>query len=296
MAAGGFAVRSRLERERIDIVEAHIAYPTGLIARPVAAALGAPLVLFAHGADVRDLPERSGRHARLAASTLGAATLVVANSEFLAGDIARRFPRVADRVRVLTPGIELDRFAPGPPESRSGVLFVGRLIPQKGADILVEAIARLEPRARGLTVIGDGPERERLMAVATERGVELELRGELGRAETARAMASAAVVAVPSVYEEPLGLVALEGMAAGAIVVASAVGGLCETVIAGQTGVAVPPGDVGALAAALEQALAMAADPPAGAPLRAGARAMAMTHDVRLAARDSLAWYGTLRR
>jgi len=296
VGAGTFAVRARFRREHVDVVEAHIAYPTGLVARPVAAALGAPLVLFAHGADVRDLRDRSQRHARLAASTLGAASLVVANSDFLAGEIARRFPEVADRVRVLTPGIELDRFVPGPAEERSGVLFVGRLVPRKGADVLVEAVARLGTDFRRLTVIGDGPERERIASLAADRGVELDLRGELGRAETARAMARAAVVAVPSVYEEPLGLVALEAMAAGAIVVASAAGGLRETVIDGETGFTVPPGDAASLAATLERAVAMATDPTAAAPVRAAARSMAVRHDVRQAARDSLAWYGTLHR
>ena len=133
--------RARLGGRRVDIVEAHIAYPTGLIARPAAALVGAPLVLFSHGADILAIPTRSTRHARLARSTYGAAALIVANSRFLAGEIARRYPDVADRVRVLSPGIEVERFATASTASRSGVLFVGRLIPEKGVDVLIRAMA-----------------------------------------------------------------------------------------------------------------------------------------------------------
>ncbi len=112
-ASGRAALESRIRGPRFDMVEAHIAYPTGLIARPVAALAGAPLVLFAHGADVMDLPARSARHARLARSTFRSAALIVANSRFLATEIALRDPVVAGRVRVLTPGIELDEVHAG---------------------------------------------------------------------------------------------------------------------------------------------------------------------------------------
>ena len=250
--AGIAAAGARLRGPGFDIVEAHIAYPTGLIARPAARLVGAPLVLFAHGADVFAVPTRSTRHARLAASTYGAASLIVANSRFLAGEIGRRYPGVADRVRVLSPGIELQQFTHDPAAPRSGVLFVGRLIPDKGVDVLIRAMATLgaghvpgEGAVGPLTVLGDGPERTRLVALAETLGVDLDARGGVDRVAVADAMRRAAVVAVPSVYREPLGLVAIEAMASGAIVVASATGGLVETVVDGVTGLAVSPGDVG---------------------------------------------------
>jgi glycosyltransferase involved in cell wall biosynthesis len=255
-------------------------------------------VLFAHGADVLDLPARSGRHARLARSTYRSAALIVANSRFLAAEISARYPAVADRVRVLTPGIELERFSSVPAASRAGVLFVGRLVPDKGVDVLIRAMAALHERGGGarLTILGDGAEAPRLASLARDLGVDIELRGGVGRDEVAAAMASAAVVAVPSVYREPLGLVALEAMAAGAIVVSSATGGLVETVDDGVSGLSVPAGDVEAVADAIDRALRISADPIAGPAMRAAALAMAETHDVRRAAAASLAWYGTLRR
>lgn len=298
--SGRAAVVARLRRRRIDVVEAHIAYPTGLLARPVAALLGAPLVLFAHGADILTIPARSRRHAQLARSTVRAADLIVANSAFLAGEIARRYPSVTDRVRVLTPGIELDLFTAAPDVStRAGILFVGRLIPEKGADVLIRAIAAL--RADGahvdqVTIVGTGPERERLSDLAASLAVDVRMTGDLGRVAVADAMRQALVTVVPSVYREPLGLVALEAMAAGSIVVASATGGLTESVVDRVTGLTAPPGDTEALARAIERGLRLAGDPVAGAEMRSNALAMAATHDVRRAAEVSLDWYGTLRR
>jgi glycosyltransferase involved in cell wall biosynthesis len=299
VASGRAALGARLRGQRVDIVEAHIAYPTGLIARPVAALLGAPLVLFAHGADVMDIPRRSGRHARLARSTYAAADVIIANSRFLAGEIEARYPEVADRVRILTPGIEFERFTPDPAATRGGILFVGRLVPEKGVDVLIRAMATLDrgdQDAWRLTVLGDGPERASLGSLATELGVDTVFRGAVGRDAVATAMERASVVVVPSVYREPLGLVALEAMASGAMVVASMTGGLVETVEDGVSGLAVPPADVNALGAAIERAMGLAVDPVAGAAIRLAARATAEAHDVRRAADTSLTWYATLRR
>jgi glycosyltransferase involved in cell wall biosynthesis len=303
LSAGVAAAGARVRGPAFDIVEAHIAYPTGLIARPAARLVGAPLVLFAHGSDVLAVATRSRRHARLAASAFDASSLIVANSHFLAGEIGRRYPRVADRVRVLSPGIELQQFADGQQGQRSGVLFVGRLAQGKGLDVLIRAMAALgagRGTSRGaigpLVVLGDGPERARLATLADTLHVDLDLRGDVGRSAVAGAMQRAAVVAVPSVIREALGLVAIEAMASGAIVVASATGGLVETVIDGVTGLAVPPGDVDALAAAIGRAADLATDPIAGPAMRAAGWEMARTHDIRRSTADSLALYGRLAR
>ena len=157
-------------------------------------------------------------------------------------------------------------------------------------------MARLGERAGRLTVIGDGPERQRLAALADDLGVEISLVGDAGRDAVATAMARAAVVVVPSTYPEPLGLVAIEAMAAGAIVVASAVGGLVESVADGVSGLLVDPGDPETLALAIERGLSLANDPSAGGAMRTAGLAVARQHDVRRAAAASLAWYGTLRR
>jgi glycosyltransferase involved in cell wall biosynthesis len=294
--------------QHIDVIEAHIAYPTGMIARPAARLLGAPLVLHAHGADVLAIPERSTYHRRLARSTFGAASVIVANSRFLAGEISQRFPGVTDRVSVISPGIEFDRFTADGSEPRWGVLFVGRLIPEKGVDVLIRAMAPHGTDADSgdvaptrlpfptLTILGDGPERPHLRELAAELGVSLELRGDAPPAIVAAAMRRAQVVVVPSVYREPLGLVAIEAMASGAIVVASATGGLIETVLDGETGLTAPAGDPRVLRQTIGRALAISTDPIAGPAMRAAGRRMAASHDIRRSATACIALYGTLPR
>ena len=293
-----YVARSRARGRKVDVVEAHIAFPTGLVARPVAALLGASLVLFAHGADVLEVPTRTRLHRALARVTYESARLVIANSEFLAGELRRMFPSVAGRVVVRSPGIELDRF--GRPNldlrARRGVLFVGRLIPEKGCAILLRAIATVDPghRPTPVTVIGDGPEREALQILAADLHLDVTFSGPVGPDMVAEAMRSAALVVVPSVYREPLGLVALEAMAAGAIVVASTTGGLTEIVEDSRNGLAVLPGDVGALASAVERAMSLFNDRLESARIREAARRTAESHDVGVIAAESMRLYATL--
>jgi 2-deoxystreptamine N-acetyl-D-glucosaminyltransferase/2-deoxystreptamine glucosyltransferase len=145
----------------------------------------------------------------------------------------------ARHVRVVPNGIDLPA-EPGTESEPPYVLFAGRLSPEKGILELVRA-------AEGLTLVvaGDGPLRAEVP----------EARGMLPRAELEPLLAGAAVVAVPSL-REGFGLVAAEGMAHGKPVVATAVGGLLDLVVDGDTGLLVPPGDVPALRAALERLLA----------------------------------------
>ena len=104
-------------------------------------------------------------------------------------------------------------------------------------------------------------------------------------------MKRAAIVVAPSVYPEGLGLVAIEAMAAGAIVVASAAGGLVEAVVDDKTGFLTMPGDVASLANGLRRALAAFYDSSEATRLRGAAATVARDHDVHLAVRTSLDVY-----
>ena len=164
---------------------------------------------------------------------------------------------------VIPCGVCLEQFRPdGPGEERrpglKRLVCVGRLVERKGIGNAVSALREL-PDAE--LVIAGGPDRSelhrdpearRLMALADQAGVadRVELRGRLTRAEVPRLLRSAdAVVAVP--WYEPFGIVPVEAMACGIPVVASAVGGMIDTVVDGRTGVHVPPRDPERLAAAL---------------------------------------------
>jgi glycosyltransferase involved in cell wall biosynthesis len=155
------------------------------------------------------------------------------------------------RLRVIRHGVVC------PPSVARGdgctVGVVGRLVREKGVAVLLAALARVDravTRPRVL-VIGDGPERARLERLARELGLAEMVRftGTLVGAELEAQLMALDVLVVPSIWEETAGFVALDGMARGTAVCASDIGGLGEAVRG--AGVVVPPGDAGALAAAL---------------------------------------------
>jgi glycosyltransferase involved in cell wall biosynthesis len=298
VAAAWAALSARLRRRPYDVVEAHIAFPTGLVAWPIATLGGARLSLFCHGSDVIRLPWLSRRRAVLARRLFGRADLVLANSDYTAEVASRRLGPLRRPVAVVSPGIDLGRgaFAGPPPEREPDhVLFVGRLVPGKGAEVLVEAFGALVARrpAARLTIVGDGSELASLEGLARDHAGSVDFRGALAPEVVVDLLRRTSVVAVPSTAPEGLSLVALEAMAHGAIVVATACGGLAETMRHGENGFVVPPGDVEALAATLDEALSSAAT-PTGERLRAAGRATAAEHDLDAVVAASLDQYAEL--
>jgi glycosyltransferase involved in cell wall biosynthesis len=144
------------------------------------------------------------------------------------------------------------RAAPAPVPT---VAFAGRLAPEKGLDVLLEAFRRVRERlpAARLVIAGDGPERDAVALKVAALGLDggVERLGHRPRAELDARLGSAWVQVVPSLWEEPFGLVAAEAMMRAVAVVASDAGGLAEIVEDGRTGRLVRRGDPGALADAL---------------------------------------------
>jgi glycosyltransferase involved in cell wall biosynthesis len=142
------------------------------------------------------------------------------------------------------------------PFHRTGnVLFVGRLEASKGVDYLLRAVPLVAEKVDGLTVTiaGDGDDRPRLEKIAAELGLGgiVTFRGWIQREEVVACYDQAEVIAIPSVWPETLGTVALDAMAAGRPAVSTTSGGLPEVVIDGVTGRLVPRRDSRALAEAL---------------------------------------------
>ncbi|MCS6928962.1 MAG: glycosyltransferase family 4 protein [Saprospiraceae bacterium] len=133
------------------------------------------------------------------------------------------------------------------------LVFVGRLVSDKGADVLLRALARLHAAGLPLklTLVGQGPEEETLRQLAAELCLRewVAFEGLKQGTELAALLNEHRVLVVPSVWPEPFGIVALEGLACGCIVVASNTGGLPEAL--GGLGVLFPPGDEIALADAI---------------------------------------------
>jgi glycosyltransferase involved in cell wall biosynthesis len=155
------------------------------------------------------------------------------------------------------------------------VLAVGRLVPEKGFADLIAALGRLA-RPRELTIVGDGPEQDRLRRLAGTHGVALALTGRLAPATLRATYGLADVVVVPS-HREGFGLVACEAACQGTPVVATDAGAARDVL---DREWLVPPGDVAALAAAIE---AVATD-PAAARRRAGQVAERVRHALSPAA------------
>jgi len=148
------------------------------------------------------------------------------------------------------------------PESArdSDVVFVGRLVSDKGADILIDALALLKAKgiAISVTIVGDGPEREALERRARDTVQSIAFPGSKTDEDLARILNAHRILVIPSRWPEPFGIVALEGIACGCAVIGSSGGGLPEAI--GPCGRTVPNGDPQALASAIEALLSSAAE------------------------------------
>ncbi|HYP48521.1 MAG TPA: glycosyltransferase [Thermoleophilaceae bacterium] len=254
-------------RRRPDVVHAHF-WMSGVAALKAAAPLDIPVVQTFHALGVvkrryqgeRDTspPERVDIERQLVRRV----DRIVATCTDEVFELIRLGASSA-LLTVIPCGVDLSLFTPdGPREPRTPgrrrLVCVGRLVERKGIGNVISALEHLPdtelvvaggPELRDLD---DDPEAQRLLRVAREAGVEdrVQLRGRLERVELPPLLRSAdAVVSVP--WYEPFGIVPLEAMACGVPVVASAVGGMIDTVVDGVTGVHVPPRDPDRLACAL---------------------------------------------
>jgi glycosyltransferase involved in cell wall biosynthesis len=253
-------------RFRPDVVYAHFLVPSGLIG---ALASHAPLVVTAHGRDVRNVGSIRGM-ATLTRRTVARAAAVIAVSDYLRRELEAKVPEARGKTEVIDSGVDLERFRVEPaPADGPRFLCLGALSERKNVVRLADAFAQVGDGT--LTFVGDGPLRPRL-----EGRANVELAGAVGHDEIPKRIAQSHVVCQPSLIE-PFGQAVLEAMACGRSVVATRIGGPPEFVPP-DAGVLVDPLDVEALAHALRQAAALPS------PNRT-ARAAAEGHDVREQAR-----------
>jgi glycosyltransferase involved in cell wall biosynthesis len=235
-----------------DLVHAHWWFPGGLVGSWLNGLSRVPLVTTLHGTDVR--LARSVSVARpLFRSVVARSATVTAVSRWLADEARALMPGVEPIVAPMPVADEL--FTPGGVRSTDRLLFVGRLNSQKGLALLLRALAITETRA-GLDVVGSGPDEAELRRLAGELGVadRVSWFEPLPQPQLAEFYRRAAALIVPSV-DEGLGMVAVEGLLCEAPVVAFASGGVTDSVRHDVTGVLVPPGDVAALARAIDGVL-----------------------------------------
>jgi glycosyltransferase involved in cell wall biosynthesis len=260
-----WATREQARRFRPDVVYAHFLVPTGLIA---ALAGGAPLVVTAHGRDVRNVGWLPGIRAATRFVVRRAST-VIAVSDYLRRELEAKVPEARGKTEVVDSGVDLERFTvESAPDGPPRFLCIGSLIPRKNVLRLANVYEQLGEGT--LTFVGDGPLRREL-----EGRPGIELTGALPYDALPARIAAAHVVCQPSLIE-PFGQATLEAMACGRSVVATRIGGPPEFVPP-DAGVLVDPVDDAALLAALRAAAALPRPNPA-------ARSAAEVHDVRLQA------------
>jgi glycosyltransferase involved in cell wall biosynthesis len=237
--------RAASRRFRPDVVYAHFLVPAGLIA---SFSSRAPLVVTAHGRDVRNVGAVRGIRA-LTRLTVQRASAVIAVSDYLRRELETKVPEARGKTEVIDSGVDLERFSvEPPPDGEAAFLCLGSLTERKNVVRLAEAFGRLG--GGKLTFVGDGPLRARLEG---QQGVEVlpsapheEIPGWIARSR---------VVCQPSLVE-PFGQAVLEALACGRSVVATRVGGPPEFVPP-DAGVLVDPLDVDELTSALETAAAL---------------------------------------
>ena len=254
--------RQAARRFRPDVVYAHFLVPTGLIG---AIAGGAPLVVTAHGRDVRNIGWLPGIGAATRVVVRRAAA-VIAVSDYLRRELETKIPDARGKTEVVDSGVDLERFRVEPaPDGEPRFLCIGSLIPRKNVLRLASAFERLGEGT--LTFVGKGPLQPKL-----ERRPGIELTGALPYDEVPALIAGAHVVCQQSLIE-PFGQALLEAMAGGRSVVATRIGGPPEFVRP-EAGVLVDPADEDELAAALRVAASLPRPNDA-------ARAAAEAHDIR---------------
>jgi phosphatidylinositol alpha-1,6-mannosyltransferase len=286
----GRRVRAAVAEWGAEVVLFGATYPLAALG-PAVARRGTPYLSAAHGFEYW-LSIAPGAHALVRRSTARAARVPVMCSEFIARVVRTAVP---DRVpvSVLYPGADADAFHPDLPvddvRDRHGigerplVVCVSRLVPRKGQDVLIRAMPSIRRRVAdaALLLVGGGPYRERLEAMAdVERGSVI-LAGEVSEADLPRYYRAGDVFAMPcrtrrgGLEVEGWGNVFIEAAACGRPVVVGDSGGARESLVDGVTGLLVDGRAVGAVADAVASLLE---DPARAAAMGAAGRARVERH------------------
>ncbi len=247
------------ERERVSHFHVHFANRAAHTAMFVKAISGIPFSITAHGQDfMSDLG-----HSELLREICAAAEFIGAETDWSRDLLASRCPESAGKIFRVYNGLDLSRFPAPEPKRNTGtirVLSVGRLVPFKGFDVLIDACAQLRTLDLRCEIIGDGPLREELQARVCRHHLQTRVHfaGEQSQNQVLAALRHCDIFVLASSTDERgasdvFPTVIAEAMACGKPVVCTTVAGIRELVANGETGLLVSPHDADAFARAIER-------------------------------------------
>lgn len=203
---------------------------------------------------------------------------VVCCSQFIADRIADRFPWAEDRLRVVPNGVDTRLFSPSRNPGRHQILYAGRLTPEKGAHVLLEAFERIAARYPDAQLVLAGPfwitppshlvgstrekirqwrrlgrKYEVMVRREARRMSSVFLAGHVGHKALVKLYRTASVLVHPALWNEPFGMILIEAMACGLPIVASRTGGIPEVIQHNRSGILVESGDVDDLVEGIER-------------------------------------------
>ncbi|NYD89686.1 glycosyltransferase [Sphingomonas melonis] len=251
-----------------DVIDASFFFPDGPAAVVLGKRYGVPVSIKARGADIHHWGRQRPTATQVIAAAQAADGLLAVSASMRDDMAALGMP--ADRIRVHHTGVDLDRFRPVEDRSVAKaalglagplVLSLGALIPRKGHDLVIEAVAALPDVS--LAIAGNGPERDRLIARGAELGLgdRLHMLGSVPHGDLPAICAAADVMALASA-SEGLANAWIEALACGTPIVISDAGGARELVTSRAAGRIVPR-DAGAFATAIAELLAAPPEPKA---------------------------------
>ena len=240
-----FTILALVRRQKeFDVLQCMMIYPVGFLGYVVNKLTGLPYFAWIRGGDYYLMNDVYWKRWMIRCVLKN--TLVLAQSAEIRDDVIDDFNDIKCNIKVLGNAISVpDETAAG-----EGVLYVGRLAPKKGVEYLIRAMTDVNAN---LTIVGDGPERNKLEMIAEELDVAVTFVGEVPPNEVNRYYEDAEVFVLPSIEGEGMPNVLLEAMAWGLPVIATESGGIPSLIEDGDTGYIVPMRDPSTLADRINQ-------------------------------------------
>ena len=255
----------RIHRDHpINVIHAHATLPCGYAAMLLSQSLKIPFVVTVHGLDVLNTCSRGGAPAawrRTASLKVYAAARTVICISRRVEEMLKAATRSDTHSLIVHNGVNPNFFSPNQEEGEQKapeILAVGSLLPSKGHDLVLRAVAKLRPSFGELhcRIIGEGPDGARLQSMARESGIEKQVQfaGRQSRLQVAEAMRRCSVFVLPS-RNEALGCVYLEAMSCGKPVIGCRGQGIADVIEHGKNGWLIPPDGLDELVAAISTLL-----------------------------------------